>query len=155
MMLSVSEELFGPPSVIAQIISKVLAASIILTDNAVNKTGLITGSLIANTCCSKLAPSILAASSILESSPCNPANIINIINGVVSQISAMQHASNDHFSSASQRISLLLDKIPIFASNSLTIPKLELIINFHVRPATNGAIIRGAIINERIILLPL
>ena len=127
----------------------------ILTDNAVNKTGLMTGNLIANICCNLFAPSIFAASSMLLSNPCSPAKIINIINGVVNQISAIQQANNDHFSSASQRISLLLDKIPTRASSSLTIPKLELIINFHVRPATSGAIIRGAIRNERITLLPL
>ena len=44
-MLKVSDELFGPHSVIAHIISNVRAASIILTDKAVSSTGLIIGIL--------------------------------------------------------------------------------------------------------------
>ena len=69
--------------------------------------------------------------------------------------SAIQQAINDHLESASHKISLGLDKIPILVRNSLTIPKFELIINFQIRPATSGAIISGVIINERTILLPL
>ena len=126
----------------------------ILTDSAVNSTGLTFGSLISMICWSIFAPSILAASIMLESRPCKPARVISIINGVVSQISAMQHAIKDHFASASHRISLLWARIPTLASNSLTIPKLELIISFQVRPATKGAIISGAIIRERTTLLP-
>src|SRR5215208_5999311 len=91
-MLIVSEAPPGPPWVITKITSNVLSESIKRNSTAVTIVGRSSGSVISQSICALLAPSITAASYGSCGKAARPARQISMISGVHCQVSTITSA---------------------------------------------------------------